>query len=127
MKVLSLKISLLSIFCFLTCGYYCNAQQGSVIINQDKNITKLMDVKKEMSDNDTNRYKIQIYSGNRNGAESAKSNFESTYDQWTPIVQFETPNYKIWVGNFVTRLEADRALKKIKSEFPSAFIFKPKK
>lgn len=86
-----------------------------------------MDVKKEMSDNDTNRYKIQIYSGNRNGAESAKSNFESTYDQWTPIVQFETPNYKIWVGNFVTRLEADRALKKIKSEFPSAFIFKPKK
>jgi hypothetical protein len=40
---------------------------------------------------------------------------------------YETPNYKIWVGNFRTRLEADRALVKVKSKFPTAFIFKPKK
>ena len=35
-------------------------------------------------------------------------------------------NYKIWVGNFKTRLEADRALVKIKRKFSNAFYFKPK-
>jgi hypothetical protein len=127
MKVLSLKISLLGFFCFFALTNVCFAQQGKVVLNQDKNITELLNVKKEMNVNDTNRYKIQIYSGNRKDAESAKASFESAYNQWSPVVQFETPNYKIWAGNFSTRLEADRALKKIKRNFPSAFIFKPKK
>ena len=42
-------------------------------------------------------------------------------------MRFETPNYKIWIGNFKTRLEADRALLLIKKKFYSAFVFKPKK
>ena len=40
---------------------------------------------------------------------------------------FNTPNYKIWVGNFRDRLEADRALLRIKKSYMNAFIFKPKK
>ena len=40
---------------------------------------------------------------------------------------FETPNYKVRVGNFRTRLEADRGLVKVQKEFKSAFVFKPKK
>tara|TARA_R110002049_G_scaffold1552_1_gene11992 strand:+ start:20262 stop:20645 length:384 start_codon:yes stop_codon:yes gene_type:complete len=127
MKVLSLKISSLGVFCFLLSAHVCNAQQGTVVLNQDKKITELLNVKKEMNNNDSNRYKIQIYSGNRKDAESAKTNFETAYNQWSPTVSFETPNYKIWAGNFATRLEADRALKKIKKNYPGAFIFKPKK
>ena len=127
MKILYLKISLLSVFCLSVSTNFCAAQQGKVVVNQDKNITELLNVKKEMNKNDTNRYKIQIYSGNRKDAESANANFMSSFSQWTSVVRFETPNYKIWAGNFATRLEADRALKKIKQNFPSAFIFRPKK
>jgi hypothetical protein len=39
---------------------------------------------------------------------------------------YETPNYKIWIGNFRSRLEADKALIKIKKKYINAFIFKPK-
>lgn len=127
MKTLYLKISLLALFCFLASATVCSAQQGKVVINQDKKITELLNVKKEMNKNDVNRYKIQIYSGNRKDAESTKMNFEASFNQWPSKMDFETPNYKIWVGNFATRLEADRALKKVKRNFPSAFIFKPKK
>ena len=42
-------------------------------------------------------------------------------------MKFETPNYKIWIGKFKTRMEAERALVKIKRKFETAFIFKPKK
>ncbi|MDG1730533.1 MAG: SPOR domain-containing protein [Algibacter sp.] len=79
------------------------------------------------NDTDSDRYKVQIYSGNRSGAYDAQEEFSSSFGNWDPSMQYETPNFKIWAGNFRTRLEADRALKKIKKKFPNAFIFKPKK
>ncbi|MEL0455126.1 SPOR domain-containing protein [Flavobacteriaceae bacterium SZ-1-7] len=129
MEPLKLKISFLSLFAFLLCVSYSYSQQGNVTVNQDKKIAALLDLKKEMnkSDNDSDRYKIQVYSGNRSGAQSAQSEFSKSFADWHPTMQYETPNFKIWAGNFRTRLEADRALQKIKRTFPSAFIFKPKK
>lgn len=109
--------------------YSYSQQQGEVTINQDKNISALLELKKEMNKNehDSDRYKIQIYSGGRTEANEAKKEFSKTFTDWNPTIQYESPNFKIWAGNFRTRLEADRALKRIKLEFPSAFIFKPKK
>ena len=75
----------------------------------------------------TNYYKIQVYSGNRTDAESNQNKFNTTFEKWTSKMVYEYPNFKIWAGNFATRLEADRALKEVKKTFNSAFIFKPKK
>ncbi len=129
MKTLSLKISLLVCICsmaFATNGY---AQQGTVTVNQDKNIDVLLDLKKEMNktENLTDRYKIQVYSGNRAEAEATQTKFNTAYENWKSNIVYEYPNFKIWAGSFTTRLEADRALKEVKRKFPSAFIFKPKK
>jgi len=40
-------------------------------------------------------------------------------------MKYETPNYKVWVGRFRTRMEADRKLVKVKKLFPNAFLFTP--
>ena len=101
-----------------------NAQAGRVNIDQDKDITTLLEFKKDLSTVDL--YKIQVFQGNRSGAEDAKSKFASLYDEWPITMEYETPNYKIWVGNFRSRLEADKALIKIKKNYINAFIFKPK-
>ncbi|MDO5972460.1 SPOR domain-containing protein [Flavivirga aquimarina] len=130
MKSFNLKNNYLSIFCFVITSIYCFGQQGNVTINQDKNITALLDIKKTMNKevNNSKMYKIQIYSGNhRSNAKSAQTEFSNSFSNWRPTIQYEPPNFKIWAGNFRTRLEADRALKKIKRKFPNAFIFKPKK
>lgn len=103
-----------------------NAQEGTVEVNQDSKIDALLRVKKDINASELN-YKIQIYSGNRPGADKAQSEFKSSFSEWKSTKEFETPNYKIWVGNFKTRLEADRALVKIKRKFTNAFYFKPKK
>lgn len=105
------------------------AQQGEVIINQDKEIAQLLDLKKTMnaSENTSDRYKIQIYSGNRTEAEKTQTNFRALSLEMSSKLVFETPNHKVWIGNFRTRLEADRALVNVKNKFPAAFIFKPKK
>ncbi|MBR9757361.1 MAG: SPOR domain-containing protein [Algicola sp.] len=104
------------------------AQSGDLVINQDEKIETLIELKKALntSENASKRYKIQIFSGNRSSAEAAKSKFSTELPNWTSKMVYETPNYKVWVGSFRTRLEADRALVKIHKEFPTAFIFKPK-
>ena len=102
------------------------AQQGESTVNQDKQIDALLKVKKDINRTESN-YKIQIFNGNRSGAEKARLEFRNSFSDWSTSMKYETPNYKIWIGNFKTRLEADRALLKVKKKFGNAFIFKPKK
>ena len=101
------------------------AQEGVVTVNQDREIDELLKLKKEVNRTEYN-YKIQIYNGNRTGAENARLEFRKSFPNWSTNMKYETPNYKIWVGNFKTHLEADRALLKVKKKFGNAFIFKPK-
>ena len=119
----------LSLLTFLWVSGVCCAQQGEVLINQDQEITELLKLKKEINSNEdsSDRYKIQIYSGRRVSAEKSKSDFMNSYEKWSSKLVYETPNYKVWVGSFRSRLEADRALLDVKRKFPNAFIFKPKK
>lgn len=129
MKILNPKTLIMASFIILfLVAFNTNAQEGTLTINQDQDIEKLLAIKKDMNSSEeaTDRYKIQVYSGNRADAEDAKTKVYSSFT-WKSTLVYETPNYKIWVGSFRTRLEADRALKKIKNKFPSAFIFKPKK
>ncbi len=122
-KVLILTL-LFSMFCFTQ----SQAQEGAVVVNQDRDIDALLRLKKDVNKTKLN-YKIQIFSqaNDRLGAEKARLDFKNTFSDWETSMKYETPNYKIWVGDFKTRLEADRALLVIKKEFKSAFIFKPKK
>jgi len=111
---------------FTLFDYVSSAQKGKVEVNQSNEINQLLNLKKEINKEDQ-FYKIQIYNGSRSGALDAKSEFRESYNEWPLEMKFETPNYKIWVGNFKTRLEADRALLRVKKKFGNAFIFKPKK
>ncbi|HLV38738.1 SPOR domain-containing protein [Xanthomarina sp.] len=129
MKILNSKNSLYTLGFMVLFTSLSFAQQGNVIVNQDKEIDQLLNLKKTIntSENTSDRYKIQIYSGHRSEAESTQSNFRALSLEMPSKLVYETPNYKIWVGNYRTRLEADRALIKVKAKFPTAFIFKPKK
>jgi hypothetical protein len=129
MKTLNLKSPVSAIIIFVFAFNLSHAQQSSVSINQDKKIATLLDLKKEMNktESEADRYKIQIYNGNRSGAYAAQDELNSKFIKWPSTVVYEPPNFKTWAGNYRTKIEADRALKEIKQNFPSAFIFKPKR
>lgn len=127
MTILQIKRYLFSTLLILLISGNIFSQEGTVTINQDKEIEALLKIKKTV-ETSSDRYKIQIYSGlSRSSAETARSNFLENYSDWSTSIEFETPNFKIWVGNFRNRLEADRALIRIKKTFMNAFIFRPKK
>lgn len=106
-------------------SFALNAQQGKVNVEQDSDIDKLLEYKKDIKT--TKVYRIQVYqSVDPDKADREKSNFLNTYNEWPVEIVWNTPNYKVWVGNFATRLEADRALSKIKKDYMNAIIFQPK-
>lgn len=118
-KYLSIAILLLTI------SLTTNAQQGEVNVSQDSDIDKLLEFKKDIKT--TKVYRIQVYqSVDPDKAQREKSNFQNSYGQWPVEIVWNTPNYKVWVGNFATRLEADRAWSKIKKKYMNAIIFQPK-
>ena len=114
---------------FFSVSLTVHAQQGDVIIEQNKDIDKLLEFKKDLST--VNAFTIQIYSGSsgaaRSEAQSTKSQVTTLYPDWSNSIEYEQPNYKIRVGNFRTRLEADRALMTVKKSYGNAFILQPKK
>ena len=101
------------------------AQDGKVSVNVDKNVSRLMAIKKEIHKAQSN-IKIQIYSGSRRNAEAKLMQFNLDFPEISTVMVYETPNYKIWSGDFRTQLEADRALIKIRKIYKEAFSFRPK-
>lgn len=106
-----------------------HAQEGQVTIHQDETIATLLDQKTEMTRDGVigDRYRIQLFSGDNNQASKVIKEYRSLFPEYSSTIVFETPNYKVWVGNFRTSLEADRALLQIKKSFPAAFRFRPEK
>lgn len=103
------------------------AQSGTLTVNQDSKITRLLDIKKSLEKENklSDGFTIQLYYGNLKKANSVMVNYRNKYASWPASIEYETPNYKVWVGNYTTRLEADRALLEIKRNFPAAFVLQP--
>lgn len=101
------------------------AQQDNV--SRDARLDSLLEIKIEMQKRHLlgENYTIQIHSGTLSDGQDIVRDFESTFPEWPVMIHYETPNYKVWTGNFSVRLSADQALKAIERKFPSAFILKP--
>jgi hypothetical protein len=71
-----------------------------------------------------NGFRVQIYFGtDKAKAREMKSRFLATYASEAHAYEiYEQPNFKVRVGDFRSRLEAYRFLKKIRADFPASFI-----
>lgn len=73
-------------------------------------------------------YRIQIFmeSGNEalNTAEEAKETFIEKYNQTPAYLIFSAPYYRVRVGDFRTRLQAEKFLQEINRHYPNAWVIK---
>ena len=120
---MSLKNQLLLIF-FLISFYTSFGQDGKILINKSDKLNSVVKLKKELNSKTLN-LRIQIYSGDRENAKSIIREYIEFYNDTTADLIYETPNYKVWVGNFYTQLQADKKILEIRKKFKSAFIFRP--
>jgi|SRR5690554_1908470 hypothetical protein len=124
-----MKRFLIGITSFVIFSTSMLGQKATVQVFEDAKISDLVKIKSnlDLDHKIKEGFTIQLYYGERQEAENIIKNYRKNYTEWTATIEYETPNYKVWVGNFMTRLEADRALLKIQKQFPNAFVFRPER
>lgn len=99
----------------------------NVKINQPESVTKLLEKHKRwcVGKNGIDGYRIQIFfdSGNhsKSRAYAKKSNFILKYPHIRAYITYQSPNYKVRVGDFRTKLDAEKFKNEIIEDYPSAF------
>ena len=73
-----------------------------------------------------NGFRIRLFFASNRTARDESSSVIRRFSDMYPHVQayrtYASPNFKVTVGNFRTRLEAEAFLRRIKGDFPDAFI-----
>jgi len=105
------------------------AQEGEVRVSVDPSIEALVNRHGRMNANASREivgFRIQIIqSTNRDPVFQKKSAFSRSYSHKT-YTSYNSPYFKLRVGDFKTRLEAFKALQSIKRSFSEAFIVREK-
>lgn len=106
-----------------------DAQKKKTEINQDPIVDQLLHEKRKINNtlSITDQYKIQVFNGTSELAKKTLTEFKSSNKNLDATIIFQTPNYKVWVGNFKNRMDAERNLIDIRKRYKTAFIIKPGK
>lgn len=120
MKTLS---HILIFTCLVQLGY---TQQGTINIKQDEKITDLLEVYKS-SNSTSEYYRIQVGFGSHAKADKIKSEVEVDFPDLPSKIDFDSPTYRVRVGLFKTKLEAERTFAEVRKKYPNAMLLKPKK
>ena len=102
-----------------------NSQEAELKINVSKEIRTLLEIKKELNENE-GKIIVQVFSGPRFEAENILKKIKIDFPEMNSVMIYETPNYKIWTKALKNKLEADRELIKIRKKYNQAFHFKTK-
>tara|TARA_Y100000768_G_C23675646_1_gene539874 strand:+ start:297 stop:653 length:357 start_codon:yes stop_codon:yes gene_type:complete len=113
-------------FLFFNCSTIFG-QSKNLDVEIDEELKKLLSLKilVNKKNYEKNYYAIQIYNGNYEKAKMTLSDFKKKFPDWETSLSFETPNYKVRVGNFKEFLDASKKLEFIRKSYPSAFLLRP--
>ena len=71
-------------------------------------------------------FRIQVFSdsGNnsKNKAQTVQNEFQARFQDLAVYLTFKTPNYRVRIGDFRTKLDAQRFLIDLTADYPNAFI-----
>ena len=120
MKILS---TIVVFACFAQFSY---AQGANVNIEQNPKIDQLLEIyKSSLSNNEY--YRIQVGFGNYAKAQKIKANVEEDFPDLSSKIDFDSPTYRVRVGRFTSKLDAERKFNEVRIKYPDAMLLKPKK
>jgi hypothetical protein len=109
--------------CLTHIGY---AQGARVNIEQDQKIDQLLEIyKSALSNNEY--YRIQVGFGDYAKAQNIKASVEQDFPDLPSKIDFDSPTYRVRVGRFNSKLDAERKFIEVRVKYPDAMLLKPKK
>jgi hypothetical protein len=128
----------LLVICLLTCFWFTSRAQvhdeGSLVILQDVLVDSLLKdyeaFRLKIMENPDSKsipgYRIQIFfdSGlnSSDRARQAREEFLLIFPEIPAYVSWKAPNYRVRVGDFKTKLEAEKTLQLIIIDYPNAWV-----
>ena len=85
-------------------------------------INELISKKKEFNKEYGYGYRIQLYNGFEVEAKKTRAKFKLDFPEIKTYLIYRQPEWKIQVGTYKTKLEADRAILAIKKKYGSAIV-----
>lgn len=112
------------------------ADDGRVVVIQDERVDIVLHdykmLRMKIMGNPDNKaipgYRIQIFfdSGlnSSDRARQTRDEFLMTYPEIPAYISWKAPNYRVRIGDYKTRLEAERTMQLILSDYPNAWVIK---
>lgn len=132
-KTIRERAGIFILMVMLLCVMYpANAQEpGTVTVIKDPAIDVLvarrLELEREVAGTTrviTEGYRVQIYSGtDREQTYKEQSKFKALYPSINTYISYTQPNYKVRVGDFRTRMEAEKFMNQVRKTYPTLFIF----
>ena len=102
-------------------------QTGTVVINDQAGAGQLIEqhVLFNKEHGELPGYRIQVMAtSSLVTAKEAKAGFLKQFDDYRATIVFEAPNYKLSIGNYTNRFDANRDLQLLLESYPNALIVK---
>ncbi|NNE76028.1 MAG: SPOR domain-containing protein [Pricia sp.] len=118
-----------TIFSILLCALsfsFCYSQQGNLNIEQDQKITDLLAIYKTANES-SEYYRIQVGFGSYDHAQDIQTKVNQDFPDLTSKIDFDSPTYRVRVGRFKNKLDAERKFSEVRQKYPDAMLLKPKK
>lgn len=111
---------LLFLFLFFIFGSLNFSAQNKT--NSSEQIKELISKKRSYNNTFGYGYRIQIYYGNETKARSLQSKFKITFPDVYTKLDYDKPDWKVLVGNYKTKLEADKAIINFSEKFDGLIV-----
>jgi hypothetical protein len=115
----------LIVFLLLTWAGSVMAQDHTTVVVSDARLDSLIDrtIEHNKASNGVQGYRVQIFFGSeRKAANDAKTHFLQLMPDEDVYFIYQQPYFKVRVGNYRTRLEAEAVYRHLLNSFDKAFI-----
>ena len=102
------------------------SQQGKINIEQDQKISDLLRIYKTANESSA-YYRIQVGFGDYAKAQEIKLNVQQDFPTLNSNIDFDSPTYRVRVGRFKDKLDAERKFREVRQKYPDAMLLQPKK
>ena len=126
MKLVMKNFKFSIVICMFLFSFWDISAQDEDVYYNDTLTKKFFKIKKDFSKKtfESTYYTIQIFYGSLNEADSIYNDFRENYEDVKSELIFETPNYKVRIGEYKDINVASQSLEKIRRIYPGSFIIK---
>ncbi len=105
-------------------------QEGTITIRQDARISSIIErhIRQNKRKRGIDGYRIQLFFNSgpaaREQAIRLKADFLSSFPDYPVYILYQSPFYKVRIGDFRTKSNALKVFQEIKKKYPTAYIVK---